>query len=59
MVSKKSKKKINNFLSLLGKSDMVLGKKVWLFSIGNGAEIRPLEMGRISGEHSAILLTCI
>ena len=26
---------------------MVLGKK-WLFSIGNGAEIRPLEMGRKS-----------
>ena len=28
-----------------GKSDMVLGKKV-TFLIGNGAEIRPLEMGR-------------
>ena len=26
---------------------MVLGKK-WLFSIENGAEIRPLEMGRKS-----------
>ena len=26
---------------------MVLGKR-WLFSIGNGAEIRPLEMGRKS-----------
>ena len=26
---------------------MVLGKK-WLFSIGNGAEIWPLEMGRKS-----------
>ena len=30
---------------LLGKTDMVLGKR-WLFSIGNGAEIRPLEKGR-------------
>ena len=28
---------------------MVLGKR-WLFSIGNGAEIRPLEMGRTSPE---------
>ena len=27
---------------------MVLGKKRWLFSIGNGAQIRPLEMGRKS-----------
>ena len=26
---------------------MVLGKR-WLFSIGNGAEIRPLEMGKKS-----------
>ena len=25
---------------------MVLGKKRWLFSIGTGAEIRPLEQGR-------------
>ena len=29
---------------------MALGKK-WLFSIGNGAEIRPLEMGRKSPEY--------
>ena len=28
---------------------MVLGKR-WLFSIGNGAEIWPLEMGRKSPE---------
>ena len=31
----------------LGKTDMVLGKR-WLFLIGNGAEVRPLEMGRKS-----------
>ena len=30
-----------------GGTDMVLGKR-WLFSIGNGAEIRPLKMGRKS-----------
>ena len=29
---------------------MVLGK-MWLFYIGNGAEIRPLEMGRKSPEN--------
>ena len=42
MVSKKSEKK--SFL-YLGTTDLVLGK-MGLFSIGNGAEIRPLEMGR-------------
>ena len=53
---KKKKKKILFFLlkkkkffffyfSQLGKNHMVLGKK-WLFSIGNGAEIQPLEKGR-------------
>ena len=51
--SKKSKKKNQKnfffffYFSLLGKTDMVLGK-MWLFSIENGAEIRPLEMGRKS-----------
>ena len=34
---------------------MVLGKK-WLFSIGNGAEIRPLEMNRKSPVDSPVLL---
>ena len=53
MVSKKSKKKKRkkkDFLfffnfSQLG-TDMVLGKKVAIFSIGNGSEIWPLEKGR-------------
>ena len=31
---------------------MVLGKK-WLFLIGNGAEIRPLEMGRKGPEQGS------
>ena len=50
MVSKKSKKKKVIFFFLLffilieKKTDMVLGKKRWLFSIGNGAEISaPIE----------------
>ena len=34
-------------LFLMRKTEMVLGKR-WLFSIGNGAEIRPLEKGRKS-----------
>ena len=32
--------------SLLGKTDMELGKKMWLCLIGNGAKIWPLEKGR-------------
>ena len=43
MVSKKSKKKSEFFFFLNW------GKR-WLFSIGNGAKIRPLEMGRKSPE---------
>ena len=35
---------------------MVLGKK-WLFLIGNGAEIRPLEMGRKSPD--GVWVSCI
>ena len=35
---------------------MVLGKKKWLFSIGNGAEIRPLEKGR-NGYFCHLLIT--
>ena len=47
MVSKKSKKKKNIFLLfLIGKIRHGIGEKRWLFFIGNGAEIRPLEMGR-------------
>ena len=29
---------------------MELGEKRWLFSIGNGADVRPLEKGRKSSE---------
>ena len=45
--SKKIKEKIFFFILLNWEkqTDMVLGKK-WLVSIGNGAEIRPLEEGR-------------
>ena len=35
---------------------MVLGKR-WLFLIGNGAKIRPLEKGRKSPEKSGFLAT--
>ena len=34
---------------------MVLGKR-WLFSIGNGAEIRPLEMGRKSPDPTKAMI---
>ena len=44
---KKSKKK-NKKLFLIGKIRHGFGKKRWLFSIGNGAEIWPLKMGRKS-----------
>ena len=47
MVSKNIKKIYFFTVLYLGKTDMVLGKRR-LFSIGNGAEIRPLEMGRKS-----------
>ena len=59
MVSKKSKqKKTKNFFFFFtffreGKRDMVLGGKWWLFSIGNGAEIQPLEMGRKSPAYTS------
>ena len=59
MVSKekvKSQKKNFFFFLLffiLGKMDIVLEKR-WLFSIGNGAEIQPLEMGRKSPEDSLV-----
>ena len=43
--SKKSKKK-NAFL--IGENRHCIGEKRWLFLIGNGAEIRPLEKGRKS-----------
>ena len=49
--SKKKKIKKNLFyFSLFGKNAHGIGKKVasFDFSIGNGAEIRPLEMGRKS-----------
>ena len=44
----KKKNLIFFLLFLIGKSAMVLEEKGWLFLIGNGAEIRPLEMGRKS-----------
>ena len=49
VVFKKSKKKNIFFFTFLH-WDMVLGKKVatFVFSIGNGAEIQPIEMGRKS-----------
>ena len=54
MVSKRSKKKYLFFFTFLNwekqKNDMVLGKKVAI-SIGNGAEIQPLEKGRKSPVH--------
>ena len=43
VVSKKKKKK--KIFLYLGKTDMALGKKIAIFD-GNGAEIRPQEMGR-------------
>ena len=51
--SKKKKKKkffFFTFLTVIGKIRHGIGKKRWLFSIGNGAEIQPLEMGRMSPE---------
>ena len=47
---KKGKKKIFFFflLFLFGKNRHGIGEKRWLFSFGNGAEIRPLEKGRKS-----------
>ena len=46
MVSKKVKKKyFFVYFFQLGKTDMVLGKKVAIFD-WNGAEIQPLEKGR-------------
>ena len=58
MVSKKSlkkKKRIFFSLSSLGKTEMYWGK-MWLFLIGNGAEIRPLEKDRKSSvkDHNAV-----
>ena len=51
---KKKKKKKNIYifflLFLIGKTDMVLGKK-WLFSIEHGAEIQSLEKGRTPPEY--------
>ena len=44
MVSKKKKKKKKK----IGKISHGIGEKRWLFSIGNGAEFRSLEMGRKS-----------
>ena len=58
MVSKKSFKKKRDFffsLSSLGKTEMYWGK-MWLFLIGNGAEIQPLEKDRKSPvkDHNAV-----
>ena len=55
MVSKNVKKNIYFFLFfLIGKIRHGIGEKRWLFSIGNGAEIRPLEMCRESPERGTL-----
>ena len=56
-VSKKEVKKNFFFIYfltfLIGKSDMIFGKR-WLFLIGKGAEIRPLEMDRKGPDRARI-----
>ena len=55
MVSKKVKKKKKNSLFLIGKIRTWYWGKRWLFSIGNRAVIRPLEMDRKSPVSSALV----
>ena len=47
IIFKIRRSKVTDYAALIGKTDMVLGKK-WLFLIGNGAENQPLEKGRKS-----------
>ena len=59
MVSYKIKKKKSFFLLFLfGKKQTWQWEKRWLFSIGNGAEIRPLENGRKSPAKTIKYDTC-
>ena len=43
-----SKKKVFFFVLFIGKNRHSIGEKRWIFLIGNGAEIQPLEKGRKS-----------
>ena len=59
MVSKKkSKKNLKIFTFLNWEKQTWYWEKRWLFSIGNGAEIRPLEMGRKSPGRNKASISC-
>ena len=53
------KVKKKNFFYLIGKNRHGIGEKRSLFSIGNGAEIRPLEKGRKSPDNTRLMLAHI